>query len=156
MTRHFMSIPEAVNLIIHAACLTRGNDTYMLKMGEVVRIVELAERMIRLRGLRPYRDVHIEFTGIRPGEKLHEELFDDSNETLVETVHPNIVELKSQGTTFDAARCMNSIDALLQKPPVSSGSETLEMLQDIIKPHAAKSLLLVQPDKVNASVPLKS
>src|SRR3546814_4974114 len=55
MTRYFMSIPEAVNLIIHAACMTAGNDIFVLRMGEVVRIVELAERMIRLRGLRPYK-----------------------------------------------------------------------------------------------------
>ena len=73
MTRYFMSIPEAANLVIHAACLTQGDDIFILKMGEVVRIVELAERMIRLRGLRPYVDIPIEFTGMRPGEKMHED-----------------------------------------------------------------------------------
>jgi FlaA1/EpsC-like NDP-sugar epimerase len=75
MTRYFMSIPEAANLIIHAASLTRGDEIFVLKMGEVVRILDLAERMIRLRGLRPYKDVAIKFTGVRPGEKMHEELF---------------------------------------------------------------------------------
>jgi FlaA1/EpsC-like NDP-sugar epimerase len=95
MTRYFMTIPEAVNLVLHAACLTRGDDLFMLRMGEVVRIVELAERMIRLRGLRPYEDIPIEFTGIRPGEKLHEEL-SSAAETQVPTVHPFIVELIGQ------------------------------------------------------------
>ncbi len=94
MTRYFMSIPEAVNLIIHAACMTAGNDIFVLRMGEVVRIVELAERMIRLRGLRPYTDIEIKFTGIRPGEKLHEELF-HGMEQPSETVHPSIMSVNT-------------------------------------------------------------
>ncbi len=92
MTRFFMTIPEAANLVIHAACLTTGDTLFMLRMGEDVRIVELAERMIRLRGLRPYIDVAIEFVGRRPGEKLHEKLYDD-HEEIVPTVHPGIVQL---------------------------------------------------------------
>lgn len=93
MTRYFMSIPEAVNLIMHAACLTAGSEIFILRMGEVVRIVELAERMIRLRGLRPYKDIPIEFTGIRPGEKIHEELYSGA-EQPDETLHPNIIQLR--------------------------------------------------------------
>lgn len=102
MTRYFMSIPEAVNLVIHAACLTHGDDIFLLKMGEVVRIVDLAERMVRLRGLRPYFDVPITFTGVRPGEKLDEELY-AADETPRETVHPDIVLLNSWGKQFNAA-----------------------------------------------------
>lgn len=100
MTRYFMSIPEAVNLIIHAACLTQGNDIYVLTMGEVVRIVELAERMIRLRGLRPYKDIEIQFTGIRPGEKLHEQLF-HGDEKPRDTIHPNILQVNASAENFD-------------------------------------------------------
>jgi FlaA1/EpsC-like NDP-sugar epimerase len=95
MKRYFMTIPEAVNLVIHAACLTKGGDLFMLRMGQEVRILELAERMIRLRGLRPYQDIPIVFTGSRPGEKIREELYADF-ETLVSTAHPSIVELVSQ------------------------------------------------------------
>lgn len=112
MTRYFLTIPEAVNLVIHAACLTEGDDLFMLKMGEVVRIVELAERMIRMRGLRPYQDIDIQFTGIRPGEKLHEELSSDS-ETAVETVHPNIVKLVSDNNGFQAERFLSQLSGLL-------------------------------------------
>ncbi|MCS7070794.1 MAG: polysaccharide biosynthesis protein, partial [Anaerolinea sp.] len=72
MTRYFMSIPEAANLIIHAAAITTGDDIYILQMGETVRILDLAERLIRLRGLRPYIDIPIVFSGMRAGEKLHE------------------------------------------------------------------------------------
>ncbi len=92
MVRYFMSIPEAVNLVIQAACLTDGDDLFMLRMGEAVPIVELAERMIRLHGLRPQIDIPIVFTGARPGEKLCEELYADF-ETPYATVHPDIVRL---------------------------------------------------------------
>lgn len=95
MMRYFMTIPEAVNLVIHAACMTKGDDLFMLQMGEEVCIIELAERMIRLRGLRPYTDIPIVITGTRPGEKLREELRAEF-ETMLPTVHPSIVQLASQ------------------------------------------------------------
>jgi FlaA1/EpsC-like NDP-sugar epimerase len=125
MTRYFMSIPEAVNLIIHAACMTRGNDIYVLGMGEVVRIVDLAERMIRLRGLRPNKDILIQFTGIRPGEKMHEELF-YGDEAPGPTIHPDIMQVNtSDQHTHWSAFCAqlealendlsNEHDAVLQK-----------------------------------------
>lgn len=94
MTRYFMSIAEAVNLVIHAACMTKGGEVYLLKMGETVKINDLAERMIRLRGMRPGKDIEIRYTGIRPGEKLHEELHDGSEEVL-DTIHPGIIQLRS-------------------------------------------------------------
>src|SRR3954465_15034002 len=75
MTRYFMTIPEAVQLIIHSGQLGRGGEVYVLEMGEPVRIVDLARKMIQLSGREPDRDVAIEIVGRRPGEKLHEELF---------------------------------------------------------------------------------
>jgi FlaA1/EpsC-like NDP-sugar epimerase len=111
MTRYFMTIPEAVNLIIHAACLTCGDDIFLLHMGEVVRIVDLAERMIRLRGLRPYIDIDIVPTGIRPGEKLHEELY-TSDEKLKDTIHPGIVQIESWHGQFDRDTFWRHIDSL--------------------------------------------
>ncbi len=92
MTRYFMSIAEAVNLVIHAACLTENDDIFVLRMGELVRIVDIAERMIRLRGLRPYEDIQINFTGIRPGEKIYEELH-TQDERPASTSHPHIMKL---------------------------------------------------------------
>src|SRR5581483_8755265 len=73
--RYFMAISEAGGLVLHAACLGRGGDLFELDMGEPVRIVDLAEDLIRLSGLEPGKDVRIEFTGMRPGEKLFEELY---------------------------------------------------------------------------------
>jgi FlaA1/EpsC-like NDP-sugar epimerase len=75
MTRFFMTIPEAVQLIVQAGSIAEGGDVYVLEMGEPVKILDLAQQMIRLSGLEPGRDIAIDITGPRPGEKLHEVLF---------------------------------------------------------------------------------
>jgi FlaA1/EpsC-like NDP-sugar epimerase len=129
MTRYFMSIPEAVNLILHAACLTEGDDIYVLRMGEVVRIVELAERMIRMRGLRPYQDIDIKFTGMRPGEKMHEELFDEF-EQPIETVHPYIVKIDGWDPEFDILLFMERLGKLTNE---LSTEQALLMLRSAIE-----------------------
>jgi FlaA1/EpsC-like NDP-sugar epimerase len=132
MTRYFMSIPEAVNLVIHAACLTKGDDIFLLKMGEVVRIVELAERMIRLRGLRPHLDIKIEYSGIRPGEKMHEELY-ESSELVCETIHPHIVQLIGWDDQFNASGFLNELSQLsqIQYMDYDRAAEMLRHLTDM-------------------------
>jgi FlaA1/EpsC-like NDP-sugar epimerase len=76
MTRYFMTIPEAVQLVIRAGSLSEGSgEVFVLEMGEPLRILDLAETMIRLSGLEPDRDIAIEIVGHRPGEKFHEDLF---------------------------------------------------------------------------------
>ncbi|NKB87413.1 MAG: NAD-dependent epimerase/dehydratase family protein [Acidobacteria bacterium] len=89
MERFFMTIPEASQLVLEAGAMGERGEIFVLDMGEPVKIVELAERMIELHGFRPYVDVDIEFTGVRPGEKLYEELGDDADE-LTKTRHPKI------------------------------------------------------------------
>ncbi len=131
MTRYFMSIPEAVNLIIHAACMTSGDDIFMLKMGEVVRITELAERMIRMHGLRPYQDIQIKFTGIRPGEKMHEELFNDE-ELSMPTLHPHIIRIHSPIAAFDPANFFDKIAKIIASQQNSS-KEVLSILLNTIQ-----------------------
>ena len=96
ITRYFMTIPEAAQLVIQAGALAQGGETYVLEMGEPVKITELAKEMIRLSGYTvrspkfPEGDIEIEFTGLRPGEKLHEELLISDN--VVGTLHPRIAE----------------------------------------------------------------
>lgn len=111
MTRYFMSIAEAVNLVIHAGCLTNGDDIFVLRMGEVVRIMDIAERMIRLRGLRPHVDIPIKVVGTRPGEKLHEELYDES-EGPEPTIHPHIIKLNTWSNGFDADGFLHQVEQL--------------------------------------------
>ena len=89
ITRYFMSIPEAVRLVMQAGAMARGGEVFLLDMGEPVRIYDLAVRMIRLSGLEPGRDIEIKVTGLRPGEKLYEELLIEG-ENIKPTKHPKI------------------------------------------------------------------
>jgi FlaA1/EpsC-like NDP-sugar epimerase len=92
MTRFFMSVEEAVQLVLQAGVMAEQGDIYMLEMGEPLSILELAQRMIRLSGLHPGTDIPIRITGTRAGEKLHEELH-SPEEHLLTTRHPSIVRL---------------------------------------------------------------
>jgi len=89
MTRYFMTMPEAARLVMHAGGLGRSGEIFILDMGNPVRIVDLAEDLIRLSGFEPYTDIDIVFTGIRQGEKMFEEL-EISGEDLLKTRHPKI------------------------------------------------------------------
>jgi O-antigen biosynthesis protein WbqV len=90
MVRYFMTVREAVELVLQSATLPgRSGEIYVLDMGQPVRILDLAEQMIRLAGLTPYKDIKIEFTGLRPGEKMFEELFHFSEEHS-KTAHEGI------------------------------------------------------------------
>jgi FlaA1/EpsC-like NDP-sugar epimerase len=93
MTRYFMSIPEAVRLVLHAAALSRGGEIFMLDMGEPVRIMDLAKRMIQLSGRRPGADIEVRVTQTRPGEKLAEQLH-TPEERPHATSHPSVVRLE--------------------------------------------------------------
>ncbi|GHT72432.1 capsular polysaccharide biosynthesis protein [Bacteroidia bacterium] len=88
--RYFMTIPEACRLVLEAANMGKGGEIFVFDMGEPVKIVDLAEKMIRLSGLKPYEDIPIVFTGLRPGEKLYEELLADE-EITQKTYNKNIM-----------------------------------------------------------------
>lgn len=94
MQRYFMTIPEAVQLVLQAGALGRGGEVFVLDMGEPVRIVDVATDLIRLSGLEPGKDIKLEFTGIRPGEKLYEEMFFGA-EHVIPTEHPKVLRARN-------------------------------------------------------------
>jgi FlaA1/EpsC-like NDP-sugar epimerase len=122
MTRYFMTIPEAVQLVIQAGAIGGRGQVYVLDMGDPVRIVDLAETMIRLSGKEPGTDVEIDFVGARPGEKLHEELWAET-----ETVTPS----------------SNKAILLVTRPPIDAQwlEEELDALEELV--HAGETLDLV-------------
>jgi FlaA1/EpsC-like NDP-sugar epimerase len=90
INRYFMTIPEACRLVLEAATMGRGGEIYLFDMGKPIKIVDLAEKMIRLNGKEPYKDIDIVFTGLREGEKLYEELLTDKTKTIP-TYNPKIM-----------------------------------------------------------------
>jgi len=100
ITRYFMTIPEACRLVLEAGSLGRGGEILMFDMGEPVKIVDLAYNMIRLSGLEPDKDIRIVFTGLRPGEKLYEELLYDK-EKGYSTHHPKIFVGKQSPYSYE-------------------------------------------------------
>ncbi|MBF0609787.1 MAG: polysaccharide biosynthesis protein [Magnetococcales bacterium] len=95
ITRYFMTIPEAVGLVLQAGAMGEGGEIFVLDMGEPVKIKELAEQMIRLSGMEPHVDIPITYIGLRPGEKLYEELFHE-DEDLQNTNHAKVMLAKSR------------------------------------------------------------
>ena len=95
VTRYFMIIPEAAQLILQASSVGRGGEIFVLDMGEPIRIRYLAEQLILLSGKKPGEDIEIVYTGLRPGEKLYEELFHHA-EALMDTPHPKTLLARSR------------------------------------------------------------
>ncbi len=130
MKRYFMLIPEAVQLVLQAAVLGKGGEVFMLEMGDPVRIVDLARDMIRLSGLEVGRDVEISFVGVRPGEKLFEELF-GPGENYQPTPHEKIF-VASHASTFLPPRLDEQIAALEAATHRQSRDETIRCLKDLV------------------------
>jgi FlaA1/EpsC-like NDP-sugar epimerase len=110
MVRYFMTIPEAAQLVLQAGALGDGGEIFVLDMGAPVKILDLAKDMIRLSGLRPFEDIDIVFSGVRPGEKLYEELGTDG-EAVTKTRHPKI--FIGRINAVDASTLERSIDDLV-------------------------------------------
>lgn len=129
ITRFFMTIPEAVGLILQSMTFAEGGEIFVLDMGEPVKIYDLAEKMIRLSGYVPGEDIKIEITGLRPGEKLYEELL-ISEEGLSKTLHDKIMVTKIMD--FNESKVESDLK-LLQDAVESDIAMENEQIRDIIK-----------------------
>jgi len=130
MYRFFMTIPEAVYLVLQAASMENGGETFVLNMGEPVRILDLAEDLIRLSGLEPQRDIEIAYTGIRPGEKLTEELWDEGT-PLAKTLHPDIFRLENDAS-FSSLNLPQAIDSLSALSHSDATEAIIKLLDELI------------------------
>ena len=130
MYRFFMTIPEAVYLVLQAASMENGGETFVLNMGEPVRILDLAEDLIRLSGLEPHRDIEIAYTGIRPGEKLTEELWDEGT-PLLPTLHPDISRLDTDAS-LSTVNLSQAIDSLSRLSHLDDTEAIVKLLDELI------------------------
>ncbi len=137
MRRYFMTIPEAVHLVLQSAAMGAGGEVFFLNMGQPVRILDLAEDLIRLSGLEPGRDIEIAFTGIRPGEKLIEELSDDTM-SFSPTAHPEIVRVESD-EAVEGAQLNDAIDELARLANQDEIESLLRALDDVVPGAAVRS-----------------
>jgi FlaA1/EpsC-like NDP-sugar epimerase len=141
ITRFFMTIPEAAQLVIQAGAMAEGGDVFVLDMGEPVRIIDLAHKMVELSGLsvknadQPDGDIEIQVTGLRPGEKLYEELLIGDNQE--KTIHPKIMKAQETFVTWpDLEVHLNHLQELLYADKVVDSREFLRQLVDGYKPSA--------------------
>ena len=138
MKRYLMIIPEAVHLVLQASSMGQGGEVFVLNMGEQIRILDLAEDLIRLSGLEPGRDIEIVYTGIRPGEKLSEELW-DKWARYEPTSHPDIV-LLAEEAVMDGAALHRTVSELIHLAREGDTPAIFRLLDECIPGAAVRSM----------------
>ena len=127
--RYFMTIPEAVNLVLEAASIAHGGEIFVLDMGEPVKILTLAENLIRMYGKEPYKDVQIKFTGLRPGEKLKEELL--MNEEGLQKTNNKLIFIGKQ-IEIDSSKFIQQLRKLRDAAFENDEPGTVQALHEIV------------------------
>jgi FlaA1/EpsC-like NDP-sugar epimerase len=128
ITRFFMTIPEACQLVLEAGIMGNGGEIFVFDMGESVKIIDLAKNMIRLSGLELGKDIEIKYTGLRPGEKLYEELLNEAENTLP-THHPKILKARERDLQTDV---QDKINGLIQLIGTTNNFELVEQMKRIV------------------------
>lgn len=142
MTRYFMTIPEAVHLVLQAAAMGKGGEVYLLNMGKPIRILDLAEDLIRLSGLEPGKDIEIVFTGIRPGEKLSEDLWEEGLH-YQPTNHSEVFRLSEEETLLNK-NLLGTVNKLNELAQSGDRTAILDLLDSAIP--SANVRVMSSPD----------
>jgi FlaA1/EpsC-like NDP-sugar epimerase len=142
--RFFMTIPEASSLVLEAAALSNGGEIFCFDMGHPVKIADLAKNMIRLAGYEPGRDIEIIYTGLRPGEKLYEELL-NQKELTVPTENEKILVAKVREYDFDVVS--TEIQALIEEAQHGKTFPCVKGMKKIVPEYKSKNSIYEQLDK---------
>ena len=144
ITRFFMTIPEACRLVMEAATMSTGNQIFVFDMGESVKIDDLARRMIQLAGFTPDKDIKIEYSGLRPGEKLYEEVL-SNNENTLPTDHTRIRIAKVR--EYDYADALAGVDELERLSREVEIPAMVRLMKDIVPEFISKNSRFAEFDK---------
>lgn len=144
IVRYFMTIPEACELVLHAGTMGQGGEVFVFDMGEPVKILDLARRMIKLSGFQPDIDIKIQFTGLRPGEKLFEELLSDNTKTLA-TPHEKILISKDPTVEFNYIE--NKVKSIVEISRNNSKEEVVKLLKEIVPEFISNNSIYTVLDK---------
>jgi FlaA1/EpsC-like NDP-sugar epimerase len=134
-----MTIPEACQLVLEAGFMGNGGEIYVFDMGKPVKVLDVALNLIRLSGFEPYKDIQIKYIGLRPGEKLFEELFSE-NEPMIPTHHPKIsiaqvAENESEDISIEIEKIISSLNKI-------SKTTLIEKMQEIVPGYKSKFELI--------------
>ncbi|MCX7728488.1 MAG: polysaccharide biosynthesis protein [Bacteroidia bacterium] len=144
ITRFFMTIPEACQLVLEAASMGKGGEIFVFDMGKPVKILDLAIKMIRLSGLKENKDIKIEFTGLRPGEKLYEEVLADT-ETTIPTHHPKILIGKVREYSFDEIK--QEVENLINAFNTQNNFKIVELMKKLVPEFSSNNSVFEKLDK---------
>ncbi len=142
--RYFMTIPEACCLVMEASTLGNGGEIFVFDMGKPVKILDLARNMIRLAGYTPEKDIQIEFTGLRPGEKLYEELL-NQKETTLPTSNEKIMVARVREFEFD--KVSQEVDQLIQTSQQSKPFTTVKLMKQLVPEYISNNSIYEQLDQ---------
>lgn len=149
ITRYFMTIPEACELVLEAATMGSGGEVYVFDMGDSVKIIDLAKKMITLSGLRVDRDIEIKYTGLRPGEKLYEELLNTDENTLT-THHPKILIAKLNTPSYAYIEVqINQMKEILNS---GDNNKMVSKIKEVIPEYKSNNSIFEKLDKVTYNI----
>lgn len=146
ITRYFMTIPEACQLVLEAGVMGNGGEIFIFDMGKAIKILDLAKKMIQLSGLKLNRDIEIAFSGLRPGEKLYEELL-SNQENTIPTHNPKILIAKTVETNFQ--KIHHQTVELLESTSISDEMDLVQKMKNLVPTFISNQSRFEQLDKVN-------